>query len=69
VVVLILAYVILFISNVIPRKVDSDMLDAVSHQDWLNIQTEAYVTDGWWVGLSHRNTWDWVQYGGDSTLM
>ena len=38
-------------------------------QDWVNIQTEAYKTDEWWVGLRYITDWKWMQYGGDNTLM
>lgn len=48
---------------------DADLMFIKNNEerDWMNIQTEDYVTDGWWVGLAYsfRNTWSWVQAGGN----
>lgn len=38
-------------------------------QDWINIQTEEYKSDGWWIGLTYKSGWKWVQYGADNTLI
>ena len=36
-------------------------------QNWINSQTTAYKTEGWWVGLEYTKAriWDWMQAGGD----
>ncbi|XP_052773670.1 macrophage mannose receptor 1-like [Mya arenaria] len=51
------------------RNADLMVIRTREEMDWLNIQTEYYKTDGWWVGLHYRNIWDWVQYGGDDNLI
>ncbi|XP_045188661.2 macrophage mannose receptor 1-like [Mercenaria mercenaria] len=50
---------------------NSDLMIIGSQQEkeWINVQTEEYKTDGWWIGLAYTSSWKWVQYGGDTTLI
>ncbi|KAH3785058.1 hypothetical protein DPMN_163141 [Dreissena polymorpha] len=52
------------------RNADLTVIGNRDQLNWLNTQTEEYSTDGWWIGLKYMgSTFDWVQYGGDKTLI
>ncbi|KAL3863122.1 hypothetical protein ACJMK2_004894 [Sinanodonta woodiana] len=51
----------------------ADLMVVGSQSDlqWIQIQTEDYRTDAWWVGLNIDSTgiWNWVTGGGDNSII